>query len=61
VFIVKPDSTVTLRNVTVGTTEGGQSEITSGLQPGDTVVITGVDKLIDGSPVRAQIAAPGKS
>jgi multidrug efflux system membrane fusion protein len=61
VFLVKPDSTVTLRNVTVGTTEGDQSEITSGLQPGDTVVMTGVDKLIEGSPVRAQIAASGKS
>src|SRR5215831_3578789 len=61
VFLVKPDSTVTLRNVTVGTTEGGQSEITSGLQPGDTVVITGVDKLIEGSTVRVQIASPGKS
>jgi multidrug efflux system membrane fusion protein len=61
VFVVKPDSKVTLRNVTVGTTEGDQSEITSGLQPGDTVVMTGVDKLIEGSPVRVQIAAPGKS
>ena len=52
---------MTLRNVTVGTTEGDQSEITSGLQPGDTVVMIGVDKLIEGSPVRVQIAAPGKS
>jgi len=58
---VKPDSKVTLRNVTVGTTESDQSEITSGLQPGDTVVMTGVDKLIEGSPVRVQIASPGKS
>ena len=56
VFLVKPDSTVTLRNVTAGTTEGDQTEITSGLQPGDTVVMTGVDKLIEGSPVRAQVA-----
>ena len=61
VFLVKPDSKVTLRNVTVGTIEGDQSEITSGLQPGDTVVMTGVDKLIEGSPVRVQIASPGKS
>lgn len=61
VFVVKPDSTVTLRNVTVGTTEGDQSEITSGLQPGDTVVLTGVDKLIEGSTVHAQIPDGGKS
>src|SRR5215831_15305976 len=57
VFLVKPDSTVTLRNVTVGTTEGNQTEVTSGLQAGDTVVMTGVDKLIEGSLVRAQVAA----
>src|SRR5215468_4236411 len=56
VFVVKPDSKVTLRNVTVGTTEGDQTEVTSGLQAGDTVVMTGVDKLIEGSLVRAQIA-----
>jgi multidrug efflux system membrane fusion protein len=61
VFLVKPDSTVTLRNVTIGTTEGDQSEITSGLEPGDTVVVTGVDKLIEGSLVRAQIPDGGKS
>jgi multidrug efflux system membrane fusion protein len=61
VFLVKPDSTVTLRNVTVGTTEGDQSEIISGLEPGDTVVMTGVDKLIEGSPVRTQIAGQEKS
>ena len=61
VFVVKPDSTVTLRNVTVGTTEGDQSEITSGLQAGDTVVLTGVDKLIEGTAVHAQIQDGGKS
>jgi membrane fusion protein, multidrug efflux system len=61
VFLVKSDSTVTLRNVTVGTTDGDQNEITSGLQPGDTVVVTGVDKLIEGSQVRAQISDGGKS
>lgn len=55
VFLVKPDSTVTLRNVTIGTTEGDQSEITTGLDADDTVVLTGVDKLIEGSAVRAQI------
>jgi multidrug efflux system membrane fusion protein len=45
VFLVKPDSTVTVRTVTIGTVEGNDSEITSGLQPGDTIVMTGVDKL----------------
>jgi multidrug efflux system membrane fusion protein len=48
----KPDSTVTVRTITIGTTEGEDSEVTSGLVPGDQVVMTGVDKLQEGSKVR---------
>lgn len=55
VYVVKPDSTVTLRQVTIGTTEGDDSEITSGLNPGEVLVMTGVDKLQEGSKVNAQI------
>ncbi len=51
VYLIKPDNTVTVRNIKVGTTEGDQSEITSGLKPGDKVVMTGVDKLQEGSKV----------
>jgi multidrug efflux system membrane fusion protein len=51
VYLVKPDSTVTVRTIQVGTTEGDQSEITSGLSPGDEAVMTGVDKLQEGSKV----------
>jgi membrane fusion protein, multidrug efflux system len=51
VYFVKPDSTVTVRRITLGTTEGDDSEITSGLSPGDAVVMTGVDKLQEGSKV----------
>jgi membrane fusion protein, multidrug efflux system len=53
VYLIKPDSTVTVRNVTLGTTAGDQSEITSGIMPGDKVVMTGVDKLQEGSKVIA--------
>jgi multidrug efflux system membrane fusion protein len=56
VYVVKPDSTVTVRQVTVGTSEGDQTEITSGLNPGDVVVMTGVDKLQEGSKVKATLA-----
>ncbi len=58
VFLVQPDSTVITRNITVGTTEGDDAEITSGLAPGDAVVLTGADKLSDGSKVTVQI--PGE-
>jgi len=53
VWMVKPDSTATVRQIAVGTTEGSDSEITSGLSPGDTVVMTGVDKLQENSKVTA--------
>ena len=54
VFLVKPDSTVTVRTITVGTAEGDESEVTSGLGPGDNVVMTGVDRLQEGTKVRFQ-------
>jgi multidrug efflux system membrane fusion protein len=57
VFLVKPDSTVTVRTITIGTVEGNDSEVTSGLQPGDTVVMTGVDKLTEGTKVTAHLAS----
>jgi multidrug efflux system membrane fusion protein len=53
VYLVKPDSSVTVRNVVVGVVEGSDSEIVSGLAPGDVIVMTGVDKLQEGSKVRA--------
>ena len=55
VYLVQPNSTVTIRNIKMGTTEGDESEITSGLQPGDKVVMTGVDKLEEGSKVVATL------
>jgi len=55
VYVVKADSTVTVRSITIGTTEGDDSEVTSGLTPGEVVVMTGVDKLQEGSKVNAQI------
>ena len=55
VYLVKPDSTVTVRTIKVGTTEGDQSEIDSGLGEGDVVVMTGVDKLQEGSKVNASL------
>jgi multidrug efflux system membrane fusion protein len=56
VYLVKPDSTVTVRQITQGVMEGDDTEVTSGLNLGDTVVMTGVDKLAEGSKVFAQIS-----
>lgn len=56
VFLVKPDSSVTVRPITIGTTEGDDAEVTSGLSPGDVIVMTGVDKLQEGSKVSVHFA-----
>jgi multidrug efflux system membrane fusion protein len=59
VYLVKPDSTVTVRQITAGTVEGDQTEITSGLNPSDTVVMTGIDKLAEGGKVLAHLSGEG--
>ena len=56
VYVVKPDKTVTIRDVKTGTSEGENTEVTAGLNPGDLVVTNGVDKLQEGSKVIPQVA-----
>ena len=51
VFVVSPDMTVSQRTVKTGTQDGERIAITEGLQPGDTVVIDGADRLRDGAEV----------
>jgi multidrug efflux system membrane fusion protein len=50
------DGTVTIKTITVGTSEGDESEATSGIDPGEVVVMTGVDRLQEGSKVRVEMA-----
>jgi membrane fusion protein, multidrug efflux system len=56
VYVVKEDHTVTVRQITLGVSEGDSTEITSGVAPGDVLVMTGVDKLQEGTPVTVQLA-----
>lgn len=51
VYTVNADSTVSMRTVTAGVTDGDKVQITQGLKPGDTVVVDGADRLTDGSTV----------
>ena len=51
VYLLGDDGTVTLRTVRVGDTEGERAVIEDGLQPGDEVVVEGLDRLRDGSRV----------
>ncbi|HEY7337279.1 MAG TPA: MdtA/MuxA family multidrug efflux RND transporter periplasmic adaptor subunit [Bryobacteraceae bacterium] len=63
VELIQPDNTVTMRTISVGVTEGDQSEIVSGLAQGDLVVMTGADRVQEGSLVNPQIQGepPGGS
>jgi membrane fusion protein, multidrug efflux system len=56
VYVVKDDSTVEMRKVVVGTSEGDEVVIVSGLAPGEVVVIEGVDRLQRGTRVAARMA-----
>jgi multidrug efflux system membrane fusion protein len=61
VYVVKPDSTVSVQTVTTGPTDGTNTVITKGISPGDVVVTDGVDRLSDGAKVSVAItptAAP---
>lgn len=59
VYLVKDDC-VTVRLITVGSMEGDDAEIVSGLAAGDVIVMTGVDRLQEGSPVTVQMtSSPG--
>jgi len=59
VFLVKPEASVTVRPITIGTTEGDDAEVVSGLAPGDVIVMTGVDKLQEGTKVTVHFAPSG--
>jgi membrane fusion protein, multidrug efflux system len=52
VFLIKPDNSVGVQKIQAGVTDGDQIQVTSGLKPGDTVVVDGADRLRDGSKVR---------
>lgn len=56
VYVVKPDSTVELRNVEVQLTEGDQAAIRRGVSPGEVVVIDGTDKLQPNAKVAVTMA-----
>ncbi|WP_211470273.1 MdtA/MuxA family multidrug efflux RND transporter periplasmic adaptor subunit [Collimonas humicola] len=51
VYVVKPDHSVTIRQVTAGPTEGESTAIEQGIAIGETVVIDGIDKLKEGAKV----------
>jgi multidrug efflux system membrane fusion protein len=51
VYAVKPDSTVTVKPITLGVVDGERAAVTAGLAAGDIVVTEGGDRLRDGAQV----------
>lgn len=56
VYLIQKDGTVTVRPIKVGLTEGNDVSIDDGLQPGDSVVVDGAERLTDGMKVTARPA-----
>ncbi len=50
VYVVKPDQTASIQNVTVGTADGDTTQVT-GVDAGQVIVVNGFDKLQDGIKV----------
>ena len=57
VYLVNADSTVSVRKVVLGVTAGDRVEVSSGLQPGDRIVVDGADKLRDGAKINVRTEA----
>jgi multidrug efflux system membrane fusion protein len=52
VYVVNPDSTVSIRVIKPGPIDGERAAVLSGLELGETVVSDGVDRLYDGAKVQ---------
>jgi multidrug efflux system membrane fusion protein len=51
VYVVKPDRTASVRQVTLGEVQGSDTSIRSGLAEGDLVVVDGAERLREGARV----------
>jgi multidrug efflux system membrane fusion protein len=59
VYIVKDNQTAELRQVTIKNTEGNDVALASGVEPGEQVVLEGMDKVQDGG--RVDVQTPGQA
>jgi membrane fusion protein, multidrug efflux system len=61
VYLVKPDKSVEARTVTISLTQGDTTAVSAGLNPGDTVVTDGQDKLQTGSKIEPRNPTPAST
>src|SRR5262249_54562557 len=60
VYVIKPDSTVEVRNVKTGPTVNDQIVIEEGIKPGEQVVTDGQLRLVPGATVQSRSRQPGE-
>jgi multidrug efflux system membrane fusion protein len=60
VYVVKTDQSVAVRPVTPGVTEGGNTSVAAGLEPGEIVVADGAERLREGSKVEVKEPGSGR-
>jgi multidrug efflux system membrane fusion protein len=61
VFVIKDGKTAEVRSIQIKRTQGGESVIGSGLKAGESVVIDGQLRLVNGAPVTAKQSEPAKT
>ena len=61
VYVVNPDSTVSVRVIKPGPIDGERAAVLSGLDEGETVVTDGVDRLYDGAKVQLPEKRPSSN
>ena len=59
VYVVKPDQTVAMQNITTGTTDGNVTAV-EGVNAGDAVAVDGFDKLQNGAKVAVRGASENR-
>ncbi len=60
VYVVKADHTVAMRPVSLGVIQEADAVVSSGLVPGELVVVEGADRLREGSKVEVQMRGGAK-
>jgi multidrug efflux system membrane fusion protein len=58
VYVVKPDSTVSVRKIALGPGDATNVSVTKGLSPGDQIVVDGADRLKEGAKILTRSATP---
>lgn len=60
-LFVENEGRAQIREVTVGARNGVRAEVVSGLRPGETIIVSALSRLVDGTPVRVSLRGDSAS